>query len=185
MYKEIINNLKPEFNKTVEYLQTELNSLQVGRATSTLVEDIEVDCYNSKMPLKQLAAINVPDPRQIIIQPWDKEIIQEIGKAIRDSKLNFSPVVDNDTIRLSIPPLNEERRKELVKILKEKIEECQISLRRHREDAWKTIQALEQDHKISEDDKFKAKDELQKLIDEYKKKIEEIGQRKEEEIIKI
>ena len=185
MYKEIINNLKPDLEKTIEYLQSELNSLQVGRATSTLVEDIEVDCYNSKMPLKQLAAINTPDPKQIIVQPWDKEIVKDIEAAIRNSKLNFSPVVDGDVIRLNIPPLNEERRKELVKILKEKIEECHISVRRHREEAWKTIQAQEQQSLISEDDKFRAKDELQKLIDEYNKKIEEIGQRKESEIINI
>jgi len=185
MHTQIINDLKPHLNKTVDYLKNELNSLQVGRATSALVEEIEVECYNTKMPLKQLAAINSPDPRQIIIQPWDKEIIKAIEKAIRDSKQNFSPVVDSEMIRLSIPALSEERRKELVKILKEKMEECRISIRRHREEAWKTIQVQEHDGKIGEDDKFRAKDQLQKLVDQYNEKVEEIGKRKEEEIMKI
>lgn len=185
MYQEIINNLKPELTKTVEYLKNELNALQVGRATSTTVEDIEVDVYNSKMPIKQLAAINVPDPKQIVIQPWDKDIIKDIEKAIRDSKLNFSPVVDGDVIRLNIPPLNEERRKDLVKILKEKLEECHISIRRQREEAWKIIQELEKEKKITEDNKFKAKDELQKLVDDFNKQIDEIGQRKENEVLRI
>lgn len=185
MYQEIIDKLKPQFNKTIDYLRQELNSLQVGRATSTLVENIEVNVYNSRLPIKQLAAINIPDPKQIIIQPWDKEIIQDIEKAIRDSKLNFSPVVDNDVIRLTIPPLNEERRKEVAKILREKTEECHVSIRRHREEAWKKIQGLEHEKKISEDDKFKAKDKLQKCVDDYNKQIDEIDKRKEEEIMKI
>ena len=185
MYKQIINKIKPHLDKTLEYLKSELNGLQIGRASPSLVEDLEVDCYGRKMPLKQLAAIHAPEPRQIIIQPWDKNILKEIETAISHSKLDLTPIVDNEMIRLNIPSLNEERRKELVKILHEKTEECRVSIRRQREEAWKEIQNLEKEKKIREDDKFRAKDELQELVDEYNKKIDEIGERKEEDIMRV
>ena len=185
MYKELINKIKPNLNKTIDYLKSELASLQVGRATPSLLENLEVDCYNQKMPLKQLATIQTPEPRSIIVRPWDKSIIQNVEKAIGKSKLGLSPIVEEDFIRLSVPPLSEERRKEIVKILQEKVEECRISIRRHREDVWKEIQIMEQNKEISEDDKFKAKDELQKVIDEYNEKVEEIRKKKQEEIMKV
>ncbi len=185
MYKDSINNLKSEFNKTLEYLKGELMSLQVGRATPALIEDIEVDCYGQKLPIKQLAAISVPEPRLIVIRPWDKDIIKKIESVLRDSKLKLSPVTEEDFIRINIPPLNEERRRELVKIVQEKTEECRISVRRHRGDVWERIQSMEKEKEISEDDKFKAKDELQKIVDEYNKKIEEVSKKKEEEIMTI
>ncbi|OGZ32993.1 MAG: ribosome recycling factor [Candidatus Portnoybacteria bacterium RIFCSPLOWO2_12_FULL_39_9] len=185
MYKEIINKIKPHLDKTLEYLKSELNGLQVGRASPSLVEDLEVDCYGGKMPLKQLAAIHAPEPRQIIIQPWDKNILKEIETAVSHSKLGLTPTIDGEAIRLNIPPLNEERRKELAKIIREKIEECRIAIRRKREEVWKEIQILEQGGKIREDDKFRAKDELQEMVDEYNEKIEEISKRKEEEIMRV
>jgi len=185
MYQEIINKLKPNFDKTIEYLRSELAGLQVGRATPSLIEDLEVECYNQRMPLKQLAAIQTPEPRSILIKPWDKDIIKDIAKAISQSKLGLSPIIEEEFIRLKIPPLSEERRRELTKILQERLEECRISVRRQREEVWREIQDLEQAGKISEDDKFRAKDELQKVIDEYNKKIEEMGKKKEEEIMKV
>jgi len=185
MYKEIINKLKPGLDKTVEYLRSGLSGLQVGRATPSLIEDLEVESYNQRMPLKQLAAIQTPEPRSILIKPWDKDILKDIAKAISQSKLGLSPIIEEEFIRLKIPPLSEERRRELTKILQEKMEECRISVRRQREEVWREIQNLEQAGKISEDDKFRAKDELQKVIDEYNKKIEEMGKKKEEEIMKV
>ncbi len=185
MYKEIINKLKPNFDRTIEYLRSELAGLQVGRATPSLIEDLEVECYDQKMPLKQLAAIQAPEPRTILIRPWDKNILKDIEKAINQSKLGLSPVIEEEFIRLKIPPLSEERRKELTKILQEKLEECRISVRRQREEVWREIQDLEQAGKISEDDKFRAKDELQKVIDDYNEKIEEMGKNKEKEIMGI
>jgi len=185
MYKEIINNLKPSLEKTISYLKEELAGLQAGRATPSLLENLEVEVYGQKMPLKQLAAIQTPEPRLIMVRPWDKSILSEIEKAIGQSKLGLSPVVDGDVIRLRVPPLSEERRKELAKILNEKVEECRISIRRQREEAWRKIQDLEHEKEITEDDKFKAKDELQKIIDEYNGKIEEIRKKKEEEITKV
>lgn len=185
MYQALINQAKPSLDKTIEYLRTGLASLQVGRATSALIEDLEVDAYDQKTPLKQLAAIQVSDPRMIMVRPWDKTIIRNIEWAIRQSKLGLSPVVEEDFIKLKIPALSEERRKELAKILHEKLEECRISIRRQRGEIWEKIQTMEQSKEITEDDKFKAKDKLQELVDDYNKKIEEIGKKKEEEIMTV
>ena len=185
MYKKLIDNLKIDFNKTIEYLKGELGSLQAGRATPSLIENLKVDCYDQELPINQLAAISAPEPRLIIIKPWDKEIIKSIESTIRDSKLGLNPVAEEEFIRVNLPALNEERRKELVKIVQEKTEECRISVRRNRENVWKEIQAMEQAKEISEDEKFKAKDELQKVVDEYNGKIEEVSKSKEEEIMTI
>ncbi len=185
MYKEIINKIKPGLEKTINYLKEEMATLQAGRATPSLLENLEIEAYDQKMPLKQLAAIQSPEPRLIIVRPWDKSIIPIIEKAISQSKLGLSPVVDDDSIRLQIPPLSEERRKELAKILQEKVEECRISIRRQREEAWRQIQDLEQGKEITEDDKFRGKDELQKIVDEYNQKIDEMKKKKEEEIMTI
>jgi ribosome recycling factor len=185
MDQELIDKLKPHLNKTIDYLKSELAGLQVGRASPSLIEDLEVECYSQRMPLKQLATIQTPEPRLIIIQPWDKSILKNIERAIAQSKLGLSPIIEEEYIRLKIPPLSEERRRELTKILQEKLEECRISVRRQREEVWREVQNLEQAGKISEDDKFRAKDELQKLIDEHNEKIEEIGEKKKEEIMKV
>jgi ribosome recycling factor len=185
LYKEVINKIKPQLDRTIEYLKGELAGLQVGRATPSLLEGLEVEAYDQKMPLKDLAAIQTPEPRTIIVRPWDKSIIRNIEWAIRKSRLGLSPVVEEDFIRLKIPPLSEERRKEIAKILQEKVEECRISIRRQREEVWREIQGMEQRKEIAEDDKFRAKDELQKTIDEYNRKVEEIRKKKEEEIMTV
>jgi len=185
MYQEIINKIKPNLDKAVEYLKNELNALQAGRVSPSLVENIQVECYGSKMLLRQLAAINCPQPRVIMIDPWDKSIIKDIEKAIRESKLGLNPVIDGEIIRLIIPPLDEEQRKNLTKILSQKVEEVRISIRMQREEAWKEIQSLYRDGKISEDEKYKGKDKLQEVIDEYNKKVEELAERKEKEILNV
>lgn len=185
MYQEVINRIKPGLDRTINYLKEEFSGLQVGRATPALLEDLPVECYGQTMPLKQLANIQVPEPRTIVIRPWDKSVIKDIEQAVAKSRLGLSPVVDEDAVRLKIPALSEERRKELVKIVGEKTEECRISVRRQREEAWREIQEMEQRKEIREDDKFRAKDELQKIIDGYNDKIEEISKKKEEEIMKV
>ncbi|MBU1255605.1 ribosome recycling factor [Patescibacteria group bacterium] len=185
MYKEAINKIKPKLEKTIDYLKNELLGLQAGRATPSLIENLEINAYGQKMLLKELAAIQVPEPRLIVIRPWDREIITNIVAAIRESKIGISPVTEEDFIRLNIPPLSEERRKELVKIVNEKIEECKVSIRRSREEVWKEIQEMEKNKEITEDGRYKGKDELQKLIDEYNKKIDEIKKKKEEEIMTV
>jgi len=185
MYKEIINKIKPKLEKTVEYLKSELVSLQIGRATPSLIENLEIQAYNQKMALKDLASIQSQEPRMIIIRPWDKTIIKNIESAIRKSSLGLSPVTDEDFIRLMIPPLSEERRKEIAKILNEKVEECRISIRRNREEIWREIQDMKQAKELTEDDKFKSKNELQKIVDEFNKKVDDIKKKKEEEIMTV
>jgi ribosome recycling factor len=149
-----------------------------------MVEDIEIDCYNQKFPLKQVASISAPQPRVLIIQPWDKTILQDIEKGIRNNS-GFSPIVDGDIIRINIPALNEEQRKEYVKIICEKTEEAKISIRLHRERVWKEIQEMEKKGELREDDKFRAKDDLQKMVDDFNKKIDDLKKSKEQDIMTI
>jgi len=147
-----------------------------------LVEDIKVDAYGSKMRIRELANISVSDAKTILIQVWDKGIVNAVGKAIQESHLGLNPVVDGQNIRLVIPPLVEERRKELLKLLCDKAEQARIKIRRIREEIWRKIQDMEEEGEIREDDKFKAKDDLQEIVDEFNEKIEEIKERKEKEL---
>jgi len=181
-YKEIIDKIKPELDKVINFLERELAKIRTGRATPSLVEDIVCECFGQKFPLKQLAAISVPESKQILIQPWDKSYLEPIVNAFSKAGLGVSPIVDKDLIRISLPPLSEEYRKNLIKILSEKQEEARKTIRRWREEAWDEIQEKFRAGKIREDDKFRAKDELQELVDEYNEKIEEMGERKKKEI---
>lgn len=185
MYKDIINKIKPEINKTIEHLKNELGGLQVGRATPALVENIEVDCYGQRLPIKQLGSILNPEPRILLIQPWDKTILKDIEKAISTSRPGLSAAVDGENVRINVASLTEERRKELLAIMSDKLEQARIAIRLRREKAWKEIQDLTREGQIREDDKFRAKDELQKVVDEYNEKIEEMGESKEKEIMTV
>ncbi|HBP01085.1 MAG TPA: ribosome recycling factor [Candidatus Moranbacteria bacterium] len=185
MYESLISGKRADLEKAMEHFKFELGKLRTGRANPSLVEDVMVDYYGSRTPLKQIAAINTPEPRQITIQPWDRGAISAIEGAIRESDLGINPVNDGILIRLSIPSLTEERRRDLVKVLNGKAEEGRIAVRNIREDAWKEIQDLEKKGDISEDDKFRAKEKLQVLIDEYNKKIEEIREKKEIDIMTV
>ena len=182
MYKEILNKTKPEFDKVVNFLERELAKIRTGRATPSLVEDVIVECFGQKFPLKQLAAISIPEPKQILIQPWDKSYIESIVSALEKTGLGANPVVDKDVVRINLPPLTEEYRNNLARIISEKQEEARRTIRHWREDAWAEIQEKAKTGEIREDDKFRAKDELQDFIDDYNKKIEELGERKKKEI---
>ncbi len=185
MYKEILNRIKPEIEKVANYYKGELSKMRTGRASPSLVEDLQAECYGQLLPLKQLATISLGDSRSILIQPWDKSILPAIEKAISSSNLNLNPIVDGDKIRIQLPSMTEENRKNLVKILKEKMEEARVSIRRWREKAWEEIQEGFKKGEIREDDKFRGKDELQKMIDDYNEKIEELDKKKEEEILTV
>jgi ribosome recycling factor len=185
MYQDIINNKKAELDKSLEHLKEELGQLRIGRASVSLVENIAVDYYGSKAPIKQVASITTPEARLIVISPWNKDDLTNIEKALRESQLNLNPNNDGQVIRINIPPLTEERRKELVKILNQKTEEAKISIRQHREAVWEEIQELTKKGKIGEDEKFSGKDKLQEVVDEYNKKVEEIRAKKEQEILTV
>ena len=181
-HKEIIEKIKPELDKVIEFLDRELAKIRTSGASISLVEDIMVDCFGQKMPLKQLAAISIPEPRQIVVQPWDDSYIEAIEKAIGKASLGISPVVDQKKIRLSLPSLSEEYRQNLAKILSEKKENARKTIRHWREEAWKDIQENFKTGEISEDNKYRGKDKLQELIDEYNEKVEEKVEKKKKEI---
>jgi ribosome recycling factor len=180
-----INEHEGEFKKAIEHFKGEITSLRTGRATPALVEDIQVEAYDGKMEIKGLASINVPDPKTITIDPWDKSLLQNIEKAINDSDVGISPVVDGTLIRLSLPPMTEENRKEKVKVLKQKAEQARISVRGIREKVRDAIIKAEEDKEISEDDKFKMQEELDKFVADQNKEIENITTEKEKEIMTI
>lgn len=180
-----MSELKIKFEKIIAHLHAVLIEIRTGRATPALVENIAVESYGSEMPLKSVAAISVPEARQILIKPWDKSILPAIQKAIQVSNIGLNPVVDQDSIRLFMPTLTEERRRELVKTMKQRLEEARIAIRKAREDEMKSIDQQEKSGDISENDRFRLKDEAQKTVDEYNKKIDLLGQNKEKEVMTI
>jgi len=183
MYKEIIDKIRPELDKTISFLERELAKIRTGRATPSLVEDIVCECFGQKFPLKQLAAISIPEPKQILIQPWDKSYIEGIVRALEKTGIGANPIVDKEVIRINLPFLSEEYRKELLRLLSQKQEEARKTIRRWREEAWDKIQEGYREGKIREDDKYQGKDELQDLVNEYNEKIENLGEKKKKEII--
>jgi ribosome recycling factor len=185
MINQTIENKKGEFERVGEYYKEELGKIRTGRASAALVESLSVDYYGAKSPLKQVASISVPEARLIVITPWSRDNLISIEKAVRESQLNLNPVNDGQVIRINIPPLNEERRRELVKVLNQETEKARVAVRRIREEIWEQIQNLEKEGKIGKDDKFSGKDKLQKMVDEYNSKIEEIREKKEEEIMTV
>ncbi len=182
MYQEIIDKIKPELDKTLDFLEKELGKIRANRASVSLVEDIEVECFNQKFTLKQLASISIPKPREIVIQPWDKSYLEYIEKAIIRSSSGINPIVDGELIRISLPPLSGEYRESLLTLISQKKEETRQTIRKWRGEAWEEVQTLTQEGKIREDDKFRAKDKLQELIDDYNEKIEKLTENKKKEV---
>lgn len=182
-YKEFIDKAKAEFEKTFKFLEGEMAKIRTSRASPALVEDIEVTAFGQKMPLKQLGAISSPQTTQLVIQPWDTSYIEPIQNAITQSGLGMSMSVDKNLIRLNMPLLTEDYRNQLTKTLNEKAEASRQTMRRQREDVWNKIQAAQKAKEISEDDKFRGKDELQKVVDDYNEKIKNLIEKKKNEII--
>lgn len=185
MPNQIINQAKKNMDESLGFMQNELRKFKTGRAQSALVEDILVEYYGTKTPLKQIATISVPEPAMIAISPFDKNSMKDIEKAISESKLNLTSSNDGQIIRIKIPPLTEERRQELAQVLNQKVEEVKVSIRSSREETMKKLKDMEASKQISEDEKFKTKEDLDKLVDEYNKKIEDIRKKKEEEIMTV
>jgi ribosome recycling factor len=181
-FQEIIDKIRPELDKVISFLERELSKVRVGRPSISLVEDIEVECFGQKFPLKQLGAISSHESRQILIQPWDDSYVDPIVKAISQSNIQVNPIVDGNSIRISFPPLTEEYRKDLTRLLSRKMEDARQTIRHWRQVAWDEIQESFQEGDISEDDKYRGKDKLQDLIDEYNNKVKEIVEKKEKEI---
>lgn len=165
-----------------EWFKGEISSLRTGRASPALVENILVDSYGAKTPLKHLASISIEDAKTIRVTPWDTSVLKNIEAAISLSQIGIQPIADKQSVRLTMPELTDERRKSLVKILSEKLEDARVALRRERDESWKDIQNKEREGVISEDDKFRLKDDLQKIIDKANEELDAITERKELEI---
>lgn len=183
---DIIHTHSPEFDKSIDHLKQEISALRTGRATPLLVEDVSIEAYGGKQPLKALASIFVVDAKTLQIQPWDKSILSAIESGIRNNPtLGLNPVNDGTLIRLVLPDLTAERRQELIKVLHQKLENAKISVRKVREDVREAVQSAEKGKEISEDEKFALQEELEKMVKEYNEKIRVIGEEKEKEIQKI
>jgi len=185
MINDVMDELRGRMHKSVEALQDDLLGIRTGRASPALVEKLAVEYYGTMTPLNQMASIAVPEPRLLVIRPWDPSALADIERAILKSDLGLTPMNDGKLIRLSIPRLTEERRRELVKVVARRVEEARIAIRNLRRDALKDLQEFEKEKMISEDEFYRAKDEVQELTDEFTAKIDEIGQRKEEEVMEI
>lgn len=183
--QDILSSKESTFRAALEHFESEAAKLRTGRANPSIVEDLLVDYYGSQTPLKQMASITVPEARMLVIAPWDQGSLPAVADAIRNSDLGLNPADDGHVIRLSLPMLTEERRKELAKVLNARAEEARVSIRTVREDVWKDIQTLEKEGLIGEDEKFRGKDELQKEVDDWNAKLESARKRKEEEILTI
>lgn len=185
MVKELIQSGREKFEQALEHFADEAAKIRSGRANPALIEGVMVDYYGTRTPIRQIANVTIPEARQIFIQPWDKGAISSIESAIRESDLGLNPGNDGNVIRITLPQLTEERRREFVKSLNHRAEESRISVRAAREEIWKEIQDLEKSGDIGEDDKFAGKDELQVVVDEYNAKIESLREKKEQDILTV
>ncbi len=182
---KVLKDGEKKMQKALEKLTKDFNKLRTGRASTSLVEDILIDYYNTPTPLKQLASISIPDSRTIAIQPWDRNALSDIEKGIMKSDLGLTPVNDGKMIRINIPPLTEDRRKELVKVAKKYTEEAKIAIRNIRRECNEALKKMKNNKEITEDDMYKGQEDVQKLTDKYIEKAEKLFEEKEKEIMEI
>lgn len=183
MRTKIYNETEQKMKGVIDYFSKEIAKLRAGRASISLLEGILVECYGSKMPINQVATITISQPQLLIVQPWDKNIYGNVLKAIQTSNIGLNPISDGNIIKIPVPPLSEERRRELVKILHNMGEEAKIEIREIRRKANEQLKKLKDEKSISEDDFFKGTEEIQKLTDKYIKEIENKIKDKEKEIM--
>lgn len=185
MEKELIDKARQLMEKSIEALQKDFSKVRTGRASVTLLDGVRVDYYGTPTPLNQLATLAVPEARQITIQPWDQSVLKEIEKAIQKADLGFTPTSDGKLLRINIPPLTEERRKDLARQVKKMNEAAKVAVRNQRREINEELKTLKNDKKISEDTFFKAQDDVQKVTDEFVKKCDVLSGQKEKEILEF
>lgn len=183
--QELYDETKDKMKKTIESMKKDFTMIRTGRASPAILDSIKVSAYGQESPIKQVASISVPEPRMIVIQPWDKSVIGEIEKAIQKSDLGINPTNDGKLLRLSFPPLTEERRKDLVKVVKKRSEEGKVSIRNIRREAIEYLKEMQKEKMISEDGEHKGQDEIQKLTDEMIVEIDKVMDGKEKEIMEV
>lgn len=179
------SDVTQKFEKTLAHLQQELGSLRTGKATPSLLDSVLVDAYGTKMRVNELANVSAPDPNMLIVSPWDKSLLETLEKSIASASLNLNPVVDGDMIRIVVPALTEERRKEMVKVLHQKIEGGKVMLRNIRTDAKKEIEDQDGSEGVSEDDIKAEIEELDKMVKEYMVKLDELAKKKETDLMTV
>ena len=185
MIDEIVNEIKPKMASSLENLQEELSRIRTGRANAAILDGVMVAYYGSKSPLREVASISVPEPTVISIKPWDRNLLADIESAIRNSDLGISPVNDGTQVRLILPPMTEDRRKEISGQVRKFGEQAKVSLRTIRGEAWGKVQSGLKNKEVTEDDKYQAEEKLNKLIDEKNKEVDKIIAEKDAEIMKI
>ena len=185
MTTEVINSSEDKLKKSLDALKKDYGTLRAGRATPSLLDKVMVDYYGTPTPVNQMANVTIPEPRIIVIKPYDKSTLKEIEKAIQKSDLGLNPNSDGVAIRLTIPQPTQERRKELVKVVNKKAEECKVAMRNIRRDANEAIKKLEKDKKITEDDRKEGQDKVQKLLDKYIKLVDSTKVTKEKEVMEV
>ena len=183
--KEVLRETEDKMKKVIAATKREFAAVRTGRASVSLVEGIHIDYYGAPTPLKSIATISTPDVKLIIIQPWDPSVLGEIEKAIQKSSVGVMPTNDGKVIRISIPPLSEERRQELIKITKKMAEDGRVSMRTVRRDSNEQLKKLEKDKVATEDEAFKAQEDVQKLTDKYIKEIDQILAEKDKELMEV
>ena len=181
----VLADVQRKMDRAVDALKRELSNLRTSRATPALLDNITVDYYGTPTPLKQIASISAPDARAIMVQPWDKRAIREIERSLLKSEMGFNPSNDGNIITVPIPPLTQDRRQELVKVLKRRIEDSRVSARNIRRDGVDTLRKLEREKAISQDENRRAQDQIQKATDAHIKTMEEVGDAKEAEIMQV
>lgn len=181
----MFQSIKQKMQGHLDYLHEQFGKLQTGRASAAMVEGVMVDNFGSKTPLKGVASISIPESNQITIQPWNKDQLTNIEKAIVEADLGLNPQNDGSLIRLTIPPLTEERRKDLVKTVHRLAEEARVSIRQDRQDAHNKIKQLKKDDEITEDDVRRLEKDLQEIVDEFNKHIEASAKKKDEDVMKV
>lgn len=183
--EKILSACEDRMTKAVEAYQRELSTIRAGKATTTLLDNVRVDYYGTLSPIKQVASISVPEARLLVVQPWDKSMLQPIAKAIQTSDLGLNPQDDGQVLKIPIPPLNEERRKDLVKLAHKLAEEARVSVRNARRETIDKLKKAQKDGEIPEDDSRRAVDKIQKLHDKYIAQIEEVLKKKEQEVMEV
>ena len=185
MIKETLKDADSRMNGAIQSLESDLSGIRTGRASAALVDRIQVEYYGAPTPLLQLATISVPEPRSLMIKPFDPSTMKEIERAILASDLGITPNNDGKAIRLNLPPLTEDRRKELVKVVKSRVEEARVAVRNVRRDVMKDLKEIENEKLASEDERKTGEADLQKLTDKYVEEIDSIGEKKQEEIMEV
>ena len=185
MEDELLQEPQDHMGKSLDALRAKLATVRTGRANPSIIEHVQVEYYGSAVPLQQLASISSPDPRQLLVQPYDKSAVGSIEKAIRQSDLGFNPTNDGNLIRIAIPQLTEERRRDLVKLIHRYLEETKVAVRNLRRESNDHIRKLRKDNELTQDDEKRAQDQLQRVTDRFIHEIDEIGQAKEAEILEL